>query len=99
MTLKSKFLILICTVTGIMATAAQGTPATITIFDPVILSRSDSDNDPLLVRVTAPAVMRGAAPVIILSHGAYLSRSDYQPENGGAKVGHGSGGMSLLRAV
>src|SRR5690606_543464 len=53
--------------------------APITVFDPVVLSRPDSDNEPLLVRVTAPAIMQDAAPVIILSHGAYLSRSDYQP--------------------
>ena len=42
---------------------------------------------------------RHAAAAIIGVFGALGVPAKAQAENGGAKVGHGSGGMSLLRAA
>lgn len=53
-------------------------PAMLRIFDPVVLP-AGKDGRAILVRVTAPAIIRGHAPVILFSHGAALARGHYAP--------------------
>lgn len=53
-------------------------PAPLMIVDPVVLA-AEAGQRALLVRVTWPASPRGRLPVILFSHGAALSRSQYAP--------------------
>jgi dienelactone hydrolase len=52
-------------------------PATIASVDPVAIAVGP-DGRPLLIRVTAPVQGRNL-PVLVLSHGNLLNRSDYRP--------------------
>lgn len=51
---------------------------------------------PALISVGVPPIMANATSTLTALPG-YISSA--WAENGGAKVGHGSGGMSLLRAA
>lgn len=57
---------------------AAAAPVPVLIVDPVVLPARDGQRE-LLVRVTAPLVLHGRLPVILFSHGAALSRSQYAP--------------------
>ena len=60
------------------ATPEQPAPAfqAVVTYDAASLAR-DADRPPLLVRVTMPAKPEGKLPVVVLSHGAGLSRMNY----------------------
>lgn len=60
----------------LLAAAAAALPATET-RDPVTIA--DGGSGRLQLRVTLPARGEGALPVVLFSHGAYLTRKDYAP--------------------
>ncbi|HWU02855.1 MAG TPA: hypothetical protein VN222_08970 [Novosphingobium sp.] len=63
---------------GAPALRAQVPDAVVAITDPVVLP-AGAKGRRLLVRVSAPAHIRGRAPVILFSHGAALNRDRYAP--------------------
>ncbi len=63
---------------ALIACASAAARIAVTITDPVTIP-ADARGHLLLVRVTAPAVIRGRLPVILFSHGSGLSRTTYEP--------------------
>lgn len=68
---------LLCTAVPGSGTVPIAPPATLVSVDPVTIA-DGPDGRPLLMRVTAPARGRDL-PVLVLSHGNLLNRSDYRP--------------------